>query len=387
MMRLEEFYSVLRECGPDAFPFDTGDALGLPYAPFVEAYARHLSEDLASFNRYYSKQTTPAVRAGVLRLFAHYGLIKEGGSLDVVVGTGTLHVNDLICRELIERPGDAIAMPTPTYSIMIPQVEQAGGHPLLIPGRGKHSMEEIEAVIDGYEGRVVGLVHINPNLYGAAYGEEEVEELSELCADRGIVLIEDLAFFPLGAKQGRAPLASALGRRCRVVSMLGLSKPFGLANARLGIAVTDEELAERLVRRVETTIGFVPRSPQLALGEMLGGDLDLLDQFLEEKNRGYMAHRNVMLAGIRELSDWLEVVHEPEWGMFCMTDCSGMVERIEGVNDGFDAFEFLVRKCAVRSVPMELFGIDRPELRLSYSCDLEQLEGGLAAMKKALKGL
>lgn len=386
-MRLEEFYAVLRECGPDAFSFDTGDGLGLPYAPFVEAYARHLLEDPAAFNRYYSKHTTPAVREGVLRLFAHYGLIKGSESLDVVVGTGTLHVNDLICRELIERPGDAIAMPAPTYVLMIPQVEQAGGHPLLIPGQGKHSVEEIEAAIDGHDGRVVGLIHINPNLYGVAYGEEEVEQLSEMCADRGIVLIEDLAFYPLGAKTERTPVASALGRRCRAISMLGLSKPFGLANARLGVAVTDEEFAERLIRRVETTIGFVPRPPQLALGEMLGGDLNLLDQFLEEKSRSYMAHRNVMLAGIKELSDWLEVVHEPEWGMFCMTDCSGMVERIEGINDGFDAFKFLARKCGVRSVPMELFGIDRPELRLSYSCDLDQLEAGLAAMKRALKGL
>jgi aspartate/methionine/tyrosine aminotransferase len=413
-MALNQMYRVLRSLGESGFPLDTGDPHGLPFEQFLESYRRHL-EDSLSFNHYFGPGPTPDVVDGTRRLMTHFGLLshEEAERFDVVVGAGTLHLYEMICRELIEQPGDAIAVPVPTYGLMIPQIEEAGGVPLLIPGRGRHRLVDLERAIEKYNqtGRVVGLLYINPNAYGYGYGAEEVEALARMCGRHDITLIEDLAFYPLAAQRARTPIVSALAKGCKAVTLMGFSKPFGLANARLSLALAPPALARTLIGRVQTSIGFVSRPLLQAFGEMLSGDFSEMDRFLYRNNQAYQLGRKVMLYGLegetstrlsaeekrqcaelfpeamraRGLSEWLDLAHDPEWGMFVIVDCSKLIARVAGVESAMDVFELLATKFGVRSIPGEVMGTHRPELRLSFSCELDLLVEALVTLYKGLR--
>ncbi len=159
------FLSVHKEINPstgqefDFFPLqgnlDTGDPHGKPFPPFFNALLDKLSEQ-EEVKRYYGAAAQKALKDSISSFLLKMEVLENPKeTMDYAIGSGTVHLYELICRQLIKRKGDAILIPTPTYGFFIPQVYRAGGIPILLEtdDRGMIETRQFENTIKKYNER------------------------------------------------------------------------------------------------------------------------------------------------------------------------------------------------------------------------------------------
>ncbi|MFL6335039.1 MAG: aminotransferase class I/II-fold pyridoxal phosphate-dependent enzyme [Pyrinomonadaceae bacterium] len=116
----------------DCFPlhdnFDTGNASSGPFPPFV-AGVQEAFRDLDAYRGYVGPRPIEGLPEAVKDWLIHHGFItaQRSSELVVAVGAGTVHLYDVLCRAMIQRPGDTVIIPEVTYGFFIPQVERNGG--------------------------------------------------------------------------------------------------------------------------------------------------------------------------------------------------------------------------------------------------------------------
>lgn len=362
----------------DFFPLqgnlDTGDAHGEPFPPFMNSLFKNLT-DSVEISRYYGPAVKDRLKAAVTSFLLGNQVLKNGpkSQPDYVIGSGTVHLYDLICMELIKRKGDTIIIPTPTYGFFIPQVYRAGGRPLFFetdkkgmihPSKldatifeynqeqVKHWKEQIDAhvsifvhelsniwniavakpsseqmkqlksdldkendlrriekIVDNFlfcavlgsdqsnieyirkheeiqmplPPKIVGALFINPTVYGAVLDESEIRSIANVFQKHGVVAIEDLAYLFIDVRP-HPHQGFFMNSECSYISLLGVSKLFSLAGLRLGLAVSDTKLANRIQGRVENAIGFISPVYQEALIDLFSTPQSVIKDYLNKNN-------------------------------------------------------------------------------------------------------
>lgn len=113
---------------------DTGNAYHAPFPQFASSLQRALADADAS-RPYRGPEAMQELTANA-RLFAQgSGLVSAAaaGTLGVVAGAGTVHLYDCVCRLVVQRPGDGVIVPTPTYGFFLPQIERSAGEVIALP--------------------------------------------------------------------------------------------------------------------------------------------------------------------------------------------------------------------------------------------------------------
>lgn len=136
--------------------------------------------------------------------------------------------------------------------------------------------------------RVVGYLHINPNIYGNVYEEKEIRQLTRLLDKKSVTIIEDIAYHSLGSSLSN--INSCLNYGENVFCLIGLSKPLSIANCRLGIMLGEKSSMEKIYRSIENSIGFVSTFLQKALLETFFNPQKLNDYF-EKNYSGDLSYR------------------------------------------------------------------------------------------------
>jgi hypothetical protein len=248
---------------------------------------------------------------------------------------------------------------------------------------------------------------------GVPYPREAIVRLGEVLSAAGVAAIEDFAYHSVRAPGAGLHTLQGLVPRC--YTLFGLSKPFGLANIRVGVMLVAREDVKRIERLVENVIGFTPLVAQRTAAAALtaGGDAarSYLDTASNDPENGYSARLNLFVAMLRGrphrtvpgadpaegriarlarnlleakraagvevsggpahdaelvedflatgLSRWLDLPYEPECGFFAVVSCrpllaSGLLERL-GLPQprAFDVFAFLAYALGVRTIPEE----------------------------------
>lgn len=381
---------------------DTGNAKGTPFFPFTERY-HALSSDPDQYRYYHGSQPIDGLEEATKAFLDGCKIVDAAVSRDlgIVVGAGTVHLYDLICRKVIQQSGDAVLLPAITYGFFMPQIERSGGRLIFFrPSDAacqKVTAEDIEMVIrrtnqayvdewipslshrlqlfllalanhglrvanpdilntlpdrlascdkdnpaafdeiidhvvanellieqgplhqnlhatprlcPPYPPRVRALLHINPNVFGAVYTEGENRRIADVANRYEIAVIEDLSY-NLISLDGEV-VRSILPYVNRGYSLIGLSKPFAIANARIGLVLTHREEASDLERFVENSIGFVSTIAQEALKALVTSPQSQLRAYLAwnnlEAEESYLRKRTTLLA-------CLEGVKTPRLGL------------------------------------------------------------------------
>jgi aspartate/methionine/tyrosine aminotransferase len=141
----------LAQCLDREDNLDTGNASMPPFPPFVSALRRAASDPL-QYRSYHGPRPIPLLEDRVMAFLVRQGLLREEESSDlgVVVGSGTVHLYDLACRQLLRRPGDVLLTPAITYGWFMPQVQRARGraHLIELDGEGRVSPDVVASTID-----------------------------------------------------------------------------------------------------------------------------------------------------------------------------------------------------------------------------------------------
>ena len=175
---------------------------------------------------------------------------------------------------IISKPGDVILIPGPNYGLFTIRAERAGAevellplekedHFLVNPEKLANKIDDINDSLQkvyhwrkGYVPRVVAFLNTNPNNpTGKVMGEKEkdrLQKIGEVCLKRGVFVIDDLVYRDLVFDKDNIakPLASFPGMFRNTISLMGLSKSYGMASLRAGFVVADEIIIREVINRI-----------------------------------------------------------------------------------------------------------------------------------------
>lgn len=136
-----------------------------------------------------------------------------------------------IALSVVLRPGDTVAVPAPGFGEYAREVKLQGATPEFI-GEGRIHQIDPKAY--------TAVVVCNPNNpTGRAYSKALLEDLATRCVETETVLIIDEAFLSFTDRQSMAGYPGTIIAR-------SLTKLYGLPGIRVGYAVADGELLDRL---------------------------------------------------------------------------------------------------------------------------------------------
>jgi len=179
-----------------------------------------------------------------------------------------------IIVNIIAKPGDVILVPGPSYGLFTIRAERAGAEVEVIPLEAEDNYlvnpEKLANMIDeineslqrvynrrrGYVPRVVAFVNANPNNpTGKVMGENETEllqQIGEVCLERGVFVIDDLVYRDITFDENNLakPMATIPGMFRNTITLLGLSKSYGMASLRAGFLIADEIIIRETINRI-----------------------------------------------------------------------------------------------------------------------------------------
>jgi len=179
---------------------------------------------------------------------------------NVLVTTGAIEANFLLCNALLQ-PGDTAIAVYPAYQQLYALPAAVGATvkrwTLREEEGWRFDLDTLERLVDHRTRLIVVNTPHNPT--GATMNPAEMRRLHALCEERGIWLLSDEAYRWLifSGEEPAPPARSLAGPGRRGISVGTLSKPLGLPGLRLGWLAAPEEI----VRRCWALRDYVSLSP------------------------------------------------------------------------------------------------------------------------------
>ncbi len=276
---------------------------------------------------------------------------KSGLNIDNIIFTvSTTHAYTLILS-VITRQEDVIIMTGPNYGLFVFEPERLNGRVEIIdleesddwyinPQKLARKIDEVNDQLkkkykgNSYIPRVKAFLNTNPhNPLGKVMNSkhyERLKTLSEECKKRGVFIIDDMVYRDLSYDRDdmAVPIATIPNMFSNTITLLGLSKSYGLAGIRAGMIVADEVI----IRGVRNKMFQQMDSPPIIQGAALAG---AFNKTLERKK----IYKKYFDKVIPEYKYRYEII-------------KAMVDGIESISD------YKVRKMIEKDVKKEIKGED-----------------------------
>jgi DNA-binding transcriptional MocR family regulator len=204
-------------------------SLATPHADFLPT--RRLNRIAASIaradngaaHRYDFPPGLPALRQQIARRMLENGC--DTSPDDIVVTNGCQEAVTL-CLRAVAKPGDVIAVESPTYYGTLQTIEALGMKALEIPSHPRDgvSLEALELALDRHRVRACLFVLNFSNPLGACMPEENKRRLVRLLAEHDVPLVEDDIYGDLSFASPRPKAAKAFERKDGVLYCSSFSK-------------------------------------------------------------------------------------------------------------------------------------------------------------------
>jgi aspartate/methionine/tyrosine aminotransferase len=260
----------LEEQGARILHLELGNPRNAPPPEVVEATTASLSEGRLGYS---SSAGLPALRQAIAERYSgRFG--RSLGEDHVVVSPANLMISqflDLVCER-----GDRVVFFTPAFPSYWAAAEHIGlvtGVVPLDPARGfELTGDDVDWAVAARPKAII----VNPanNPTGAVYDRQALEYLARRCAEAGIWLLSDETYGELS--YGRPYFSLAALDYPQLVVMSSFSKVFSIPGFRVGYAIADPRVAEKLALSTMTLISCLPIFTQ----EGCLAGLPVLDEYL-----------------------------------------------------------------------------------------------------------
>jgi len=161
-----------------------------------------------SLIEYSDSPGTPALREAVARRALHLGCQLRAD--DIVITSSCIHAVSL-CLRAVTKPGDVVALESPTHFGFLDLLESLNLRVLEVPTHPRHglSLPALQLALDTQPVKVVLSVPTLSNPLGAVMKHADKRALVQMLAARQIPLIEDVVFNDLLASDERRKAAKA----------------------------------------------------------------------------------------------------------------------------------------------------------------------------------
>ncbi len=211
----------------------------------------------------------PSLRQQVARWYVRAGCAISPD--DVVITCGALEAIH-VCLRAVARPGDTIALESPTYWGILQTIEMLGLKALEIPThpRTGASLDALEVVLNQNLVKAVVLIPTAHNPLGCTMPDENRSRLVDMIRQANVALIEDDIYADLGYTPARPRSCRSYdddSAKSNVMVCGGFSKTVA-PSLRIGWCIPGRWLNEVTRMKAWLNIG-APTLPQLALAQFM----------------------------------------------------------------------------------------------------------------------
>ncbi len=259
-----------------------------------------------------------------------------GGALssdEIIATSGCMEALNL-CVRAVAKPGDTIAVESPTFFGVLQMIGSLGMKALELPTYPRHGvcLDEMEVALRRHKVAAVLLTPNYQNPLGACMPDEKKKALVELLAKKEIPLIEDDLYGDLPHEGPRPKAAKAFDKRGLVLLCSSFSKTL-CPGYRVGWTAPGRfrDKVERL--KFSNTISS-PALPQLAVAEFLrnGG----YDHYLRRIRRSYAHQMRVTLDAVTKYFPESTKVTRPTGGFLLWVEFPKWVDSLRLYRDALE---------------------------------------------------
>lgn len=309
------------------------------------------------FNKYTDEQGIFELRKEIARKLQEDNGLSYDPS-QIVVSNGAKHSLFNLFLAITE-PGDEIIIPAPYWVSYPAMVNIAGGIPVFCRWNNnfKIDIEHLKSLITKKTKAVVLNSPSNPT--GIVYEKRELEEISEVLIDRGILCISDEVYEKIIYENKKHISIASISPEMKKLTIVvnGVSKSFSMTGWRIGYIAAEDEIA-RAVSKIQgqTTSAPCSISQKAAYYAIKQGDVLSSAMIQEFRNRrGFL---------IENLSK--EFFYPVPMGAFYLfLNYRNM--------DSVLLADRLLKKKFLATVPGQDFGADR-FIRISYATSMENIQ-------------
>ncbi len=276
--------------------------------------------------------------------------------------------------------GDEVLIPAPYWVSYPDMVLLADGKPVIIDTgidqAFKISPEQLEAAITSSTRLLVLNSPSNPT--GMAYSAEELKALGTVLRRYPQVMVatDDMYEHILWSEEPFHNIVNVCPDLYeRTIVLNGVSKAYSMTGWRIGYAGGPEWLIKAM-KKIQSQSTSNPTSiSQVAAQAALEGDQSCIGEMLKD----FKARHDFLVEALNKLDG---VSCLPGHGTFyAFPDMSGMIERLDRVNDDIELAEYLLENTGVALVPGSAFG-SPGNMRLSFATSLENLQEAVQRIGK-----
>ncbi|KAB8140440.1 PLP-dependent aminotransferase family protein [Chloroflexia bacterium SDU3-3] len=220
-----------------------------------------ITSDTSVVLQYGQQPGYPALRH---QLAAEYGVAES----QLLIGNGSLHLQDLVSSYLIKTPGTVVFTEQPSYDRAISTFRRRGGRVVGIPLETDGiSIERLEAALKKDVPAFMYLVPDFQNPAGATLSLEKRKRVLELASQYNFWVIEDIPYRKLRYTGEDIPMLREIDPT-HVITMSSFSKLLS-PGMRVGFLIAPAELVSAVTKLAEDTILSPVLPTQAAVAEFI----------------------------------------------------------------------------------------------------------------------
>ncbi|MGB3760904.1 MAG: pyridoxal phosphate-dependent aminotransferase [Rivularia sp. (in: cyanobacteria)] len=298
--------------------------------------------------------------------------INENNRIVVTAGSNMAFMNAILATTSL---GDEIILNTPYYFNHEMAIAMTGCNPVLVETDENYQLQP-NAILDAITPKTRAIVTISPNNpTGAVYSKELLQQVNDICRQRGIYHISDEAYeyFTYNNVKHVSP-ASFSNSSEYTISLFSLSKAYGFASWRIGYMVIPQHLLTA-VKKVQDTNLICP--PVVSQYAALGA-LQAKPEYLKDNIQKIAEVRELVIESLKRLE-----------GICTIAPADGAFYFFLKVNAQIDDFELvkqLISQYHVAVLPGTTFGMNQGcYLRVAYGA--LQKETAKEGIERLVNGL
>ena len=331
-------------------------SIGQPDFPVPEPVKRACVEAIESDrNGYALTQGIPALQSKlqeeISQRFGH-------DNRRVFVSSGTS--GGLVLTMLsIVNPGDEVIIFDPYFVMYPPLVELVGGRPVLLDTYPDFTID-VDKVAAAITPRTkLILLNCPGNPTGGCASRETVQQLSQLAAEREVLLVSDEIYSRFCYE---APLVSPADYNEQTLVIDGFSKSHGVTGWRVGYVHGPAEVIETMIKLQQYTFVCAPQPAQWA-------SLAAMDVDMSRYTRDYQAKRDRLLHGIQDCYE----VTQPGGAFYVFPKAPG--------GSGTDFVTKAIENNLL-VIPGNIFSQRDTHFRISYAATDTMIDRGIEVLRK-----
>jgi len=304
----------------------------------------------------------------------------------VILTCGAKQAISMALCVLIDQ-GEEVIIPSPYWVSYPDMVKLARGNAVFVQttaeSRYKVTVSDLEKV---YTPKTKVLILNNPsNPTGVMYSKKELEDVSNWCLKKGVVVISDEVYEKIIFSGKTFVSTAALSKEIyeNTITINGFSKSYCMTGWRVGYAAGPQKIIKAMAKYQSHFLSHIPTFIQYACVEALKDT-----SFIVPMVKAYEERALTTVKLIKEHMPFSNcVVPDGAFYVFPTIDkYFGKSFNGQTIKDSIELTTFLLEEAGVAVVPGEAFGMNN-NIRLSVATSLDKINKGMISIGAALAKL